>query len=165
MSSTPPQMPPSTPASGVPLASVVILAVAAMAITGLVALTFLVLYAPIERDVIVVGTLLIGSIATISGTLLAYGKAQEAKDGVQQLDIKVDGRLTKLLEETQLRSAAEATLIERAAGTATALEVAAATVTAAVNAPDPTTVAAAAVEAARAASRGITRPGTTPEGG
>lgn len=154
MHQPPPQLPPPLPRHDVPQSTIMIMAVAALGIVGLISITFLVLLAPLDRDVLVLVTVIVGFLSATGAALLGFGKAAEATENVRELHVAVDGRLTKLLEETQMRSAAEATLIERAAGTQTALDVAAATVTAAVTAPDPTTVAAAAVEAARMASRG-----------
>jgi len=106
-------------------ATTIVVGVVVLSSIGLIVLLVLALFAPADRDILLIGGMFLGFIATIVTALMAFAKADEARGGVREvrgevkeLHTSVNSKMDALIESVRREATAEATLIERAAAAA-----------------------------------------------
>lgn len=104
--------------------TVIIAAVAAIVIVGIVSVGAIIVFGPQTEQLPLVVTIL-GSVGAVATALLAILRVGSVQKDVTQLKVNVDGRLTALLEESTKAAAYEATTIAERVAAKRAAEVAA----------------------------------------
>ncbi len=99
------------------------LSIVVLSISGIVGAILAAIYGPVEQR-LTIATMVLGAVASTTTALIAVFKAADAKETakegvekVQQLDVKVDGRLTALIAANERAFEAEK-IVARAAGVA-----------------------------------------------